>query len=77
MISEIDPLLGRQMCHLICLSSEKVSTLKGKNLLPFGSKFFPFRVDCFPEGNESIVFKQEITKLFSWKKNERKSTKRI
>ena len=27
---------------------EKVSTLKGKNLLP-GSKFFPFRVDPFSE----------------------------
>ena len=27
--------------------SEKRSTLKGKNLLPGGSKFFPFRVDPF------------------------------
>ena len=29
---------------------EKGSTLKGKNLLPFGSKFFHFRVDPFLEG---------------------------
>ena len=29
---------------------EKGSTLKGKNLLPEGSKFLPFRVDPFPEG---------------------------
>ena len=26
---------------------EKGSTLKGKNLLPLGAKFFPFRVDHF------------------------------
>ena len=30
--------------------SEKWSTLKGKNLLPLGSKFFPFRVVHFYEG---------------------------
>ena len=29
------------------IPSEKRSTLKGKNLLPGGSKFFPFRVDPF------------------------------
>ena len=27
--------------------SENGTTLKGKNLLPKGSKFFPFRVDPF------------------------------
>ena len=26
-----------------------MSTLKGKNLLPLGSRFFPFRVDPFSE----------------------------
>ena len=26
------------------------STLKGKNLLPLGSKFLPFKVDPFSEG---------------------------
>ena len=30
-------------------SSVKGSSLKGKNLLPLGSKFFPFRVDPFSE----------------------------
>ena len=33
-----------------CLPSEKRSTLKGKNLLPLRSKFFPSRVDLFSEG---------------------------
>ena len=32
---------------LFLLPSEKGSALKGKNLLPTGSKFFPFRVDLF------------------------------
>ena len=36
-------------CLLTCTQdhSEKGSTLKGKNLLPTGNKFFPFRVDNF------------------------------
>ena len=38
------------MKFVLCLSSIKGSTLKGKNLLPFGSKLFPFRVDSFSEG---------------------------
>ena len=38
------------LSKLFCLPSEKGSTLKGKNLLPIGSKFFPFRVDPFLEG---------------------------
>ena len=32
--------------------SEKGATLKRKNLLPKGSKFFPFREDPFPEGSK-------------------------
>ena len=36
--------------QIILSPSEKGSTLKGRNLLPFGSKFFPFREDTFPEG---------------------------
>ena len=42
-------------CYLLSCApspSEKGSTLKGKNLLPFGSKFFPFRVDPFSEGRQ-------------------------
>ena len=39
--------------QIILLPSERRSTVKGKNLHPLGakgSKFFPFRVDPFPEG---------------------------
>ena len=50
-----------------CLPSEKVSTLKGKNLLPIefapmGSKFFPFRVDSFSEGNWCAGMQKESHK---------------
>ena len=38
-------------------SSEKGSTLKGKNLLPTGSKFFPSRVEPFSEGNKNNFVK--------------------
>ena len=37
-------------CQIFCLSSEKESTLKEKNLLP-REKFFSFRVDPFSEGD--------------------------
>ena len=40
-----DTLTGRQLLSKFYLPSEKWSTLKGKNLLPF-----LFRVDPFPEG---------------------------
>ena len=46
---EIDKLSGEGTVKLVCLPSEKGSTLKRKNLLPLGSKFFPFRVDLFSE----------------------------
>ena len=36
-----------------CLLSEKGPILKGKNLLPVRSKFFPFRVD--PVGADSFL----------------------
>ena len=47
---------GRQLSKLLCLPSEKGSTLKKKR-----SKFFPFRVDPFADGNwyaesKSVVF---------------------
>ena len=35
--------------------SEKEYTLKEKNLLPFGSKFFPFRVYPFSEERQAIL----------------------
>ena len=47
----IDALLGAAiLSRLICLPSEKGSTLKGKTV-PFRSKFFPFRVDPFADGD--------------------------
>ena len=42
------------------------STLKGKNLLPIGSKFFPFKVDLFSEGA------QDIKKVISFTKERQK-----
>ena len=45
------------------IPSERVSTLKGNNLLPLGgSKFFPFRVDPFSKGRQN-TFKR----ITSWK----------
>ena len=38
------------LSELFCLPAEKGSILKGKNLLPFGSKFLPFRVDLLRMG---------------------------
>ena len=47
---------GDNFCHFLSVfmllqqtPSAKQSILKGKNLLPEGSKFFPFRVDPFAE----------------------------
>ena len=43
-------LRAETMSKLFLPPSEKVSTLKGKNVLPsLGSTFFPFRVDPSPE----------------------------
>ena len=39
-------------CHALQGPSEKEPTVKGKNLLPTGSKFFPFRVGSVLEGRE-------------------------
>ena len=33
------------------------STLKGKNLLPIGSKFFPFKVDPFLERKKNSLYR--------------------
>ena len=35
--------------------SKKRSTLKGKNLLPMGANFFPFRVDPFQKGGKNFA----------------------
>ena len=42
--------MGVDSIKIFFFSSEKGSTLNGKNLLPHGSKFFPFRVDPFQNG---------------------------
>ena len=54
--------------------SGKESTTKGKNLLPFGSKFFLLRVDPFSEGVDVQENKHEVTKVVSPVKHGRKST---
>ena len=40
---------------LFYIPRQKESRLKGKNLLPIGSKFFSFRVDSFSEGAKTDV----------------------
>ena len=50
----------------VCTPSSNESTLKGKNLLPIKSKFFPVRVDSFSGGHWCVQeSKQEITKVVS------------
>ena len=44
------------------LSFEKISTLKGKNLLPRGA-FVPFRADSFTEGPDILESKSEVIKV--------------
>ena len=46
--------------------SKKSSTLKGKNLLPRGSKFSPFRVDPFSEGRNIFLI---LFKVHQWPLN--------
>ena len=57
-LSSYDELIhfqGRQLCQNFFASlSEKRSTLKGKNLLSPGSKFFPLKIDLFSEGKQYI-----------------------
>ena len=51
----IDTLLREtSQSKLFGLPSEKGSTLEGKNLLPIGRKFFPFRVGHFSEGVQCV-----------------------
>ena len=42
--------LGTTLSKLFLFPSEKGCTLKGKSLLPLGSKLFPFRVYHFQKG---------------------------
>ena len=42
------------------LPFEKGSTLKGKNLLPLGRKFFSFRVDSFSERRDVQESKEGV-----------------
>ena len=41
-----------------------MSTLKGKKNAPKGSKFFYFRVDIFPEGNQTILTELAVRKIY-------------
>ena len=49
---------GSNSFKIVWFPSEKESTLKGTNLLPGESKFFPFKVDPFLEEN---VFAEKQT----------------
>ena len=50
---------------LILSPSGKGSTLKEKNLLPLGAKFFPFRVD--PHGSKFFPFRVDPFKFFPFR----------
>ena len=41
---------GRNSLKIALSPSEKGSTLYGKNLLPLGANYFPYRIDPFSEG---------------------------
>ena len=43
-------------CLLSCAISPFWSPLRGKNLLPYESKLFPFRVDPFSEGEQKLFW---------------------
>ena len=62
------------MSKLFCFHSEKGSTPKGKNLLPNGSKFFPFRVDLSSEGTQCAVEQTGSHISYLPCKNSRKAT---
>ena len=49
---------------------------KRKEFAPRGSKFFPFRVDPFLEGLDVQKRKQEVTKVVSLVKNDKKKKKK-
>ena len=66
---------GRSLFQNFYLPSEKEYALKGKNLLPLGSKFFLFRVDPFQMGLGVQESKQEVTKFVSLVETDRKITK--
>ena len=63
-------LQGRQFLWLpVCfaahqISSEKGSTLKGKNLLPGGANSFLFRVDPFKKGTKIILTELSPLKMY-------------
>ena len=60
LLVEILPFLykGDNFCEFLftlmrTVLCEKGSTLKGKNFLPQGSKFFPFKVNLFSQGRQN------------------------
>ena len=60
----------RKLCqNSFCFPAGKGSSLKGKNLLPFGSRFFPFRVDSFQKGLGLQERKQKVVSLAKMTKN--------
>ena len=64
----------RQLCSFAQFS--KGVYCKRKEFAPKGSKFFPFRVDFFPEGHLLIRKHGEVKEIFSLVKNGGKSYKK-
>ena len=56
------------------LCSQNGSTLKGKNLLPTGSKFFPFKVDPFWNRLLCRKYAGSHKSCLPWKKKQKKKT---
>ena len=54
---------GDNSVKILLPLSEKGSTLKGKNLLPRWSKFFPFRVDSFSGVHEGKLEDKKVVSL--------------
>ena len=66
---------GGYSIKTICLSSEKGSTQKGKNLLPLGANFFLFEQTIFQKGFGVQEGKQEVSNIISIVENDGISTK--
>ena len=64
------------LSKFFCLTSEKQSTLEGKNLLPVGADYFLKEYTLFRKGVDVQGIKQEVIKLSHLKTMGGKSPKR-
>ena len=56
----------------LCLPFEKATIIKGKNLLPYVSKYFPFTTDPFSEEGWVEESKHDVTQVVSLGKKKKK-----